>query len=88
MFTIARLISEDQINGCRILVVFVLCWFFNRSFKIIQSIKIFRNVITHCNIEVTNVYKVNKKFCYIYNRQDSSSFSHSKVCFYANCESH
>ena len=52
MLQIARSISKDQINTRLILVIFVACWFFNKSTKT------FHSVITYCNIKVTHKYKV------------------------------
>ena len=51
-------ICKCYINTCRIAIIFVSCWFFNQTFKIVQRMKIFHNVITHCNIEITHKYKV------------------------------
>ena len=58
MLEIAGSVCEDQINTCLILVIFATCWFFNQTFKIVHSTKIFQSLITHCNIEVSHEHKL------------------------------
>ena len=39
-------------------MIFLTCWFFNQTFKIVQRTKIFHSLTIHCKFEVAHEYKV------------------------------